>query len=169
MRVLSVSGTSNLCISTSQQPYCQFRNFREGGTGAWSSSNNSVATVNAAGLVTAKLGHVSLHIPCEVVEVLYLPQAVNVFGIPITHHPLHPHSGQSSSLCPIAYSLTYSISAVAMRPVTRGMYPLDGPYSGQGTTAIVVDAGSQSTGSKTFLATMLRPCTSLQLHCTENF
>ena len=54
--IASVSGTSPLCIGTvtTSNPYLANSVVLSGGTGAWSSSNTAIATVNSSGVVTAK-------------------------------------------------------------------------------------------------------------------
>lgn len=160
--IASVTGTSNLCISTSTT-YTANSVILGGGTGAWSSSNNSVATVNASGLVTAT-GAGSCTITYTITGgcggSISASQAVNVFsGIPTTPGtPIVPAS-QSSSLCPIAYGLMYSISAVANATSYTWNVPAGWTItSGQGTTAIVVDAGVQSTGTKNISVTATNAC-----------
>jgi hypothetical protein len=160
--IASVTGTSNLCIST-PTTFTSNSVILGGGTGAWSSSNNSVATVNTSGIVTATAAGT-----CDIIYTITggcggnvsASQAVNVFsGIPTTPIiPITP-AGQSSSLCPIAYGLIYSISAVANATSYTWNVPAGWTItSGQGTTAIVVDAGVQSTGTKNISVTATNAC-----------
>ena len=160
--IASVTGISNLCISTSTT-FTANSAILGGGSGTWSSSNNAVATVNASGLVTAT-GAGSCNITYTITGgcggTVTASRPITVFsGIPTTPGiPIAP-AGQSSSLCPIAYGLMYSIPAV----VNATSYTWNVPSgwtitSGQGTTAIVVDAGVQSTGSKNISVTATNAC-----------
>ncbi|WP_369765556.1 Ig-like domain-containing protein [Flavobacterium sp. WC2429] len=160
--IASVTGISNLCISTSTS-FTANSVILGGGTGTWSSSNNSVATVNATGLVTAT-GAGTCNITYTITGGcggnVSASQPINVFsGIPATPGiPIVP-VGQSSSLCPIAYGLMYSISAVANATSYTWNVPAGWTItSGQGTTAIVVDAGVQSTGTKNISVTATNAC-----------
>jgi uncharacterized protein YjdB len=160
--IASVTGTGDLCTSTSTT-FTANSVILGGGTGAWSSSNNSVATVNASGLVTAT-GSGTCNIIYTITSGcggnISASKSVNVFsGIPTTPGiPIAP-AGQSSSLCPAAYGLMYSISAVGNATSYNWNVPAGWTItSGQGTTEIVVDAGVQSTGSKNISVTATNAC-----------
>ena len=160
--IASVTGTSNLCISTSTT-FTANSVILGGGTGTWSSSNNAVATVNSSGLVSA-IGAGTTTITYTISGgcggTVSASQAVNVYsGIPTTPGTPTAPAGQSSSLCPIAYGLMYSISAVANATSYTWNVPAGWTItSGQGTTAIVVDAGVQSTGTKNISVTATNAC-----------
>ena len=83
-------------------------------------------------------------------------------GIPETPLTPIPKAGQLNSICPVASGLVYSIPSV----VNATSYIWNVPTgwtitSGQGTTSITVDAGTQSTGTKYISVTAKNSCGSV--------
>jgi uncharacterized protein YjdB len=132
--ITSVSGTSPLCIVTTT-PYTASGVVLGGGTGAWSSSNKTVATVDASGSVTtvsAGTANIIYTITGGCNGTQSAQQAITVTA----NAAISSVSG-TSPLC-IGATATYTASGVVLSGGT-------GAWSSSNTTVATVDASGSVT------------------------
>lgn len=139
--IASVSGTSPLCVGATDT-YTANSVVLGGGSGAWSSSNSSIATVNSSGLVTAVSAgncNITYTITGGCGGPVSMQQSVTVN--PATPATPGAISG-TTPVCP-GTSLTYSISAVTGSSTYSWTVPAGWIITGgDGTTTITVTTGS---------------------------
>ncbi|MES2645345.1 MAG: PKD-like domain-containing protein [Bacteroidota bacterium] len=118
----------------------------------WSITANSTSrTVTLSTSNTAVSGNITVTAinSCGISNEQILPVIVRT-GAPSNPGSPIPAAGQASSICPEAVGLIYSIPGVANASSYIWSVPTGWTItSGQGTTSITVNAGVQSTGTKT--------------------